>query len=166
MAVLADPSVVDHPDRNRIQKMQLLGAPEGDDEAGMLQNLEMLHDAKARSSPPELQVLQRPAVALKEQVQEEATRWVGKSPEYVIVVHIQAIGDRVVTCQILIQRERCEVAKKASDRASRRFREQQAAASTRVSSHNDIARCVVVPSWKTTVVCRDEQSVPGDRVRN
>ena len=109
----------------------------------MLQNLEMLHDAKASHRQPRLQVLQRPAVALKEQVQEEATRWVGKSPEYVIVVHIQTIGDRVVTCQILIQRERCEVAKKASDRASRRFREQQAASKTRVSSHNDIARCVL-----------------------
>ena len=107
----------------------------------MLQDLEMLHDAKAGHRQPRLQVLQRPTVSLKEQVQEEATRWVGKSPEYVIVVHIQTIGDRVVTCQILIQRERCEVAKKASDRASRRFREQQAAALTaRVSSHDDIAR--------------------------
>ena len=79
----------------------------------MLQDLEMLHDAKAGHRQPRLQVLQRPAVALKEQVQEEATRWVSKSPEYVIVVHIQTIGDYMVTCQILIRRERCEVANKS-----------------------------------------------------
>jgi len=54
----------------------------------MFQNLEVLHDAKASHRQPGLQVLQRPTVALKEEIQEEATRWVSKGPEYVIVVHI------------------------------------------------------------------------------
>jgi len=52
------------------------------------QNLEMLHDAE------------RPAVALKEQVQEEATRRISKGLEYVVVVrHIWTIGDYMVTGQ-------------------------------------------------------------------
>ena len=67
--------------------MQLLPAgPAGDDETGIFQNLQMLHDAETCHFQTGLQVFQRAAVALKEQVQEEATRRVGKRLEYVVVV--------------------------------------------------------------------------------
>ena len=57
--VFVDPPVVDHPDRNRIQEMQLLPAgPAGDDEAGIFQNLQMLHDAEARHRQPGFQFFQ------------------------------------------------------------------------------------------------------------
>ena len=47
---------------------------------------------------PGLQLLQRAAVALKEQVQEEATRRVSKRLEYLVVVrHHSTIGDHMVT---------------------------------------------------------------------
>ena len=60
----------------------------------------MLHDAEACHFEPELQLLQRAAVTLKKQVQEEATRRVSKRLEYVVVVrHRQTIGDYMVTCQ-------------------------------------------------------------------
>ena len=82
--------------------MQLLPAgPAGDDETGILQNLQMLHDAETCHFQPGFQVFQRAAVALKKQVQEEATRRVGKRLEYVVVVrHGRTIGDYMVTCQV------------------------------------------------------------------
>ena len=60
----------------------------------------MLHDAKARHRQPGLQLLQRAAVTLKKEVQENATRWISECLEYEIVVrHGQTIGDYMVTCQ-------------------------------------------------------------------
>jgi PAS domain S-box-containing protein len=82
--------------------MQFLPAgPARQDEVGIFQNLEMLHYTKARHGQPGLQVFQRAAVALKEQVQEDATRSVSKCLEYLVVVrHHSTIGDHMVTCQV------------------------------------------------------------------
>src|SRR5262245_34503065 len=82
--------------------MQLLPAgPVRQDETGIFQNLEVLHHTKARHGQPGLQVLQRAAVALKEQIQEDATRSVSKCLEYLVVVrHLGTIGDHMVTCQV------------------------------------------------------------------
>src|SRR5688572_28372967 len=59
----------------------------------------MLHDAKTCHFQTGFQVFQRAADALKKQVQEEATRRVGKRLEYVVVGHGETIGDHTVTCQ-------------------------------------------------------------------
>ncbi len=93
--VFVDPAIVDQPDRHRIEKMQFLPArPARDNEAGIFQNLQMLHDAETRHLEPGLQFLQRAAVALKKQVQEEASCRIGKCLEYVIVIcHGGTIGD-------------------------------------------------------------------------
>ncbi len=81
---------MDHPDRNCVQKMQLLPAgPACDDEIGIFENPEMLHDAKACHRELGLQVLQRTAVTQKEEIQEKAARRVGKRLEYEIVCHLR-----------------------------------------------------------------------------
>ena len=85
--VLVDPPVVDQPDRHCIQEMQLFSAcATRDDKAGLLQNLEVLHDTEARHLEPGLELLQRLSITLEEQIQEETTRRVSERLEYVVVI--------------------------------------------------------------------------------
>ncbi len=74
------------------------GAP-GDDESGVLEEAEMLHDAEAGHRHVGLELGQRPPLALEERIQQESTGRVGQGPEdEVVIVHATNIRDYLVTC--------------------------------------------------------------------
>ena len=88
LGVLVDPPVVDEPDRHRVQEVQLLPAlPAGDDEPGVLEHAEVLHDAEAGHLELGLELRERAAVALEEPVEEMAPGRVGERLEDLVVVH-------------------------------------------------------------------------------
>ncbi len=88
LGVLVDPPVVDQPDRHRVQEVQLLPArPAGDDEAGVLEHAQVLHDAEAGHLELGLELRERAAVALEEPVEQMAPGRVGKRLEDLVVVH-------------------------------------------------------------------------------
>src|SRR6476620_737584 len=85
LCVLAHPAVVDEPDGDGIQKMQLL--PPSlfrDDEPRLLEHAQVLHKAESRHGQPVLELAQRLAILLEEPVEELATRRVGERSEDVI----------------------------------------------------------------------------------
>ena len=76
---LADPAVVDRLQRNRVEKMQLLApAPDCDDEASRLEDIEMLGDGLARHVVVGAQVGQRLAVMRVKCIQQLAPARVGE----------------------------------------------------------------------------------------
>jgi hypothetical protein len=78
---------VDEPDRDRVEEVELLPALlAGDDEPRLLQHLQVLHDPEAGHRELGLQLGQRAAVTREEQVEQEATRGVGKRLEHAVVV--------------------------------------------------------------------------------
>jgi hypothetical protein len=78
---------VDQPDRDGIEEMQLLPPLlAGDDEPGLLEHLEVLHHAEAGHRQLGLQLRQRAAVTCEQEVEQEATRGVGKRLEHAVVV--------------------------------------------------------------------------------
>src|SRR6266850_892444 len=88
LRVLVDPAVVDQPDRNRVEVVQLLPAPAArDDEACLLQDLEVLHDPEARHLQLRLELGERAAVTLEEPVEEMPARRISECLEDGIVVH-------------------------------------------------------------------------------
>src|SRR5437763_6819006 len=90
LGVLVDPAVVDEPDRYRIEEVQLLppGAP-GDDQPGVLEDAQVLHDAEAAHLRYlGLQFAERAAVTLEEPVEQQSPGRIGQRLEDpVVVVH-------------------------------------------------------------------------------
>jgi hypothetical protein len=100
LRVLVYPSVVNQTNRHRVQEVQLLPArPARDDQAGIFEHAQVLHDAEARHLQLRLEICERAAVTDKEPVEEEAARRVGECLEDAVVVHPPSICDQIVTCQ-------------------------------------------------------------------
>ena len=82
--------------------MQLLPATAaGDDEPGLLEHAQMLHDAEARHLDLRLELAERAAVMLEEPVEQEAPCRIGECLEDPVVVHPRMVRDQMVTCQLL-----------------------------------------------------------------
>ena len=60
--------------------------PAGDDEARLLEDAQVLHDAEARHLELGLELRERAAVALEEPVEEMPARRIGERPEDPVVV--------------------------------------------------------------------------------
>lgn len=88
LCVLADPAVVDQPDRDRVEEVVLL-PPRAlrDDKTCFLEDAQVLHHAKPRHLQLGLQLRERAAVTRKEQVEQEATGRVGEGLEHPVVIH-------------------------------------------------------------------------------
>jgi len=85
--VLVDPAVVDQPDGDRIEVVQLLPADAADDDQPCgLEDPQMLHDAEARHLQLGFELRQRAAVALEEPVEEEPTCSIGQRLEDEVVI--------------------------------------------------------------------------------
>src|SRR4051794_26994223 len=96
--VLAQPAVVDEPDRDGVEEVQLLAAaPASDYEVRLLEHLQVLHHAEARHRQPALERGERLAVLLEQEVEQRPPRRVRQRLEH--LVHDQRIGDHMVTCQ-------------------------------------------------------------------
>ena len=98
LGVLVDPPVVDQPDRDRIEEVQLLPAgPAREDEARLFQQAQVLHDADARHVQLGFEFGQRAALTLEEQVEQEATGRVGQRLEHTVVVppHADTIRNQI-----------------------------------------------------------------------
>jgi len=89
LGILADPSVVNEADGDRVEEVQL-PAPgaAGRDQVRRFQDAQMLHDAEAgHLRQCRLQRLQRLAVALEEPIEEDPPTGVGQRPEGRLVIH-------------------------------------------------------------------------------
>ena len=74
---------MDEPDGDRVQEVELLPAPPpGDDEAGLLEQLQVLHDPEAGHVEALLERAQRLAVLAEELVEQLAPRRIGEGPEH------------------------------------------------------------------------------------
>jgi hypothetical protein len=89
LRVLVDPPVVNQPDRDGVQEVQLLPPRSArDDEPGVLEQPQVLHDPEAGHLQLGRELRERAAVTLEEPVEQEAPRRVGERAEYeVVVVH-------------------------------------------------------------------------------
>ena len=75
--------VVDEPDRDRVQEVELLPPlPRGDDETRLLQHLQVLHDTEARHAEAGLECAQRLPVLAEERVEETPARGIGEGFEH------------------------------------------------------------------------------------
>ena len=98
LGILAHPPVVDEPDRDGVQEVQLLApAPLGHDEAGLLEHSQVLHHAEARHRQAPLERAQCLAFLFEQLVEQPAACRVGEGPEHII--HAVRIRDCLVTCQ-------------------------------------------------------------------
>ena len=89
---------MDEPDRDRVQEVELLAAsPPGDDEARLLELLEVLHHAEPGHVEPRLERAQRLAVLTEQLVEQAPPGGIGEGLEH--VVHGRIIRDHLVTCQ-------------------------------------------------------------------
>ena len=91
---------------HRVEEVQLLPArPAGDHEVRFLEHLEVLHHAEAGHRQLGLELGERAAVTLEEQVEQEPTGRIGQRLEHavqlLVVGHEVNIGDYLVTCQRL-----------------------------------------------------------------
>ena len=85
LGVLAHPAVVDEPDRDGVQEVQLLAAASpGHDQAGLLEQLQVLHDAEARHREAAREGARRLPVLAEELVEQGAPRRVGQRAEHVV----------------------------------------------------------------------------------
>src|SRR5512143_983167 len=85
LRVLADPALVDEPDRHWVQEMELLSAPlAGDDEIRLLQHLEVLHHAEARHRQATLEGAERLPVLLEEPVEQLAPGRIAERLEHLV----------------------------------------------------------------------------------
>jgi hypothetical protein len=92
LGVLVDPAVVDQPDRDRVEEVELLPAgPASDDEPGLFQQAQVLHDPEARHVDLGLELGERAAFAFVQEVEQEAAGRVGERLEHPAVVHTRAI---------------------------------------------------------------------------
>src|SRR5439155_11231229 len=89
------------PDRYRVEEVQLLATrPTREDEIGLFEHLEVLHDAEARHRQLGLQFGQRAAVTREEQIEQEPSAGIGERFEHPVVVrHDSKLCDQKVTCQ-------------------------------------------------------------------
>ena len=85
LGVLAHPPVVDEPDRDRVQEMELLAASSpGDHEARLLELLQVLHHAEPRDVEPRLERAQRLAVFTEQLVEQAPPGGIGEGPEHFV----------------------------------------------------------------------------------
>lgn len=83
--VLAHPPVVDEPDRDGVQEVELFpAAASGHDQAGFLELLEVLHHAEAADAEACLERAERLPVLTEELVEEAAPRRVGQCLEHFV----------------------------------------------------------------------------------
>ena len=74
-SVFAHPPFVDQPDRNRVEKVQLLApSPSGHHQPGILQQSQVLHDAEAGHRNPFLKSAQRLTILFEEGIEKISTR--------------------------------------------------------------------------------------------
>ena len=103
LSVLAHPAVVDEPDRDGVQVVELLAAtPLGGHQARFLELLQVLHHAEARHREPLRQCAQRLPVLAEELVEKAPPRRIGEGSEH--RVHAPTIRDVMVTCQAMLTR--------------------------------------------------------------
>src|SRR5208282_6485205 len=103
LGVLVYPPVMDEPDGDGVEEMQLFSArATGDHEPGVLQHAQVLHHPETSHFENRLELCQRQAVVGEEPVEQGASRWVGERPEHPVVVigHLFIIRDQMVTCQL------------------------------------------------------------------
>jgi len=106
LGVLVDPPVMDQPDRDGIEKMQLLPArPARDEKTGLLQQAQMLHDPDARHLHLGFELGQRATFTLEEKIEQKATGRVGQRLEHEVVVHT---GSVYVTIWLLVKEWQCK----------------------------------------------------------
>jgi len=85
--VFVDPAVVNSTDRYRVQEMKFLASLAArDHEPGFLQHLQVLHDPEPGHLELPFELAQRLAVALAQQIQQEAARAVGERLEHLVIV--------------------------------------------------------------------------------
>ena len=99
LGVLADPPFVDLLDRDRVEVVELLPAlPSRGDDAGVLQDAEVLGDAEPGHLRPGLdevrQLRERAAVPLEERVHQQPADGICQRLEHEVVVHTATICDR------------------------------------------------------------------------
>ena len=88
--VFVDPTVVNQPNRHRVEEVQFLAArPASQDETGIFEDAKMLHHAEARHLQLGLELGERAAVTRVEPVEEVTARRVGQSPEHAVIVHVR-----------------------------------------------------------------------------
>jgi len=81
--VLVDPPIVDQPDRNRVEEVELLPTCfAGDHEARVFEHAQMLHDAETGHLQFGLELSECAAVTLEEPVQQESPRRVSERLEH------------------------------------------------------------------------------------
>ena len=73
------------------------------DQSGLLQHAQVLHHAEARHRQLRLQLGERAAVALKEEVKQPPTAWIGEGAKNGFIFHGYIICDLLVTCQDVIR---------------------------------------------------------------
>ena len=113
LGVLAHPPVVDEPDGDGVEEVQLLAAlAAGGHDPGLLEHLQVLHHAEARHRQAPLECREGLAVLPEELVEQGPAGRVGQCLEH--LVHDPTIGDHSVTCQ--------EVARLPGPTARRRSR--------------------------------------------
>src|SRR4051794_11554876 len=96
--VLADPPVVDQPDRDGVEEVQLLPATFArDHEPRLLQLLQVLHDPEPGHVEALLELAQGLTVFAVELVEQAPPGRIGQRLEH--LVHASKIGDQMVTCQ-------------------------------------------------------------------
>ena len=87
LRVLVDPAVVDQPDRDRVEEVQLLPARAArDDEPPFLEHPEVLHDAEAGHLQLGLELRERAAVTFEEPVEQQPPRRIRQRLEDAVVV--------------------------------------------------------------------------------
>jgi len=69
------------------------------DQSGLLQHAQVLHHPEPRHRQLRLQLFERAAVALKEEVKQSPTAWIGEGAKNNFVFHVGIICDLMVTCQ-------------------------------------------------------------------
>jgi hypothetical protein len=83
LGVLADPAVVDEADRHRVEEVELLPtAATGDHEPGVLEQLQVLHDAEAGHREALLEGVERLAVLPEQLVEQSPAGRVGEGSEH------------------------------------------------------------------------------------
>jgi hypothetical protein len=87
LRVLGDPSIVNEPDRDRIEEVPLLPSrPAHDDEPRAFEDAQVLHHAEARHRQLGLELRQRPPIADEEPVEQIAARGIRERLEHAVVV--------------------------------------------------------------------------------
>jgi hypothetical protein len=77
LGVSADPPVVDEPDWDRIEVVELLPSnPAGRQQTGVFEDAEVLHHAESGHRQVVLELSERLAISLEEAVQQQSAVWI------------------------------------------------------------------------------------------